>query len=499
MIHRLADQDDGFASGPQPLVSAGASAARIELPPQPPLMQVNARHDGRVTKAARWMPIHRASREVIHDRIDRVQPEHAPDTSGAGGASRRISPHLVHDTVMVEPGPPSDRTLVTFNAGSSTVKIGLFALGPAGPLRIARGIIDRRDDPLSLRVEDGEAPFRITLRERWGTDLAEIVGETFDGLAGYLDNGEIVAVGHRVVHGGDLFTGPVRLDDVTTEAIGSLTALAPLHQPHGLQLIRAVRKARPDLPQAASFDTAFHRTADPLARRFAIPRHLHDSGIKRYGFHGLSYRHIAVALTRTAPDRARGKVVVAHLGSGASLCGLDDGASRDTSMGFSTLDGIPMATRCGALDPGVMLHLLGATGRTLPDVEDLLYHRSGLLGVSGISSDARDLLQSEDEHAREAIDLFAFRIAGEVARIATTLGGLDALVFTAGIGENQPDVRARICERLGWLGLALDPSANAANRTVISRDESRVAAFVLPADEEQVIAEETCAVLAGFC
>lgn len=387
------------------------------------------------------------------------------------------------------------KTLATFNAGSSTVKIGLFELNADGPARIARGVIDFRHDPLTLRVSEGERQIDVELAARPGDDLSGILSQTFAVLGRHFDLGEVAAVGHRVVHGGDRFDGPVRLDEENIAAIDALTVLAPLHQPQSLRLIRAVGTVLPDLPQAASFDTAFHRTNDALVRRFAIPRALHDRGIKRYGFHGLSYKFIAGELARLAPETARGKVVVAHLGSGASLCGLHAGESRDTSMGFSTLDGIPMATRCGALDPGVLLHLMGREGQPLKEVEDLLYHKSGLLGVSGVSADSRDLLCSDAPEAKEAIDLFTFRIAGEIARLATTLGGLDAVVFTAGVGENQPAIRAGACQRLDWLGLDLDPTANAANATLISSPKSRIAAFVIATDEEQVIAEETLSIL----
>jgi acetate kinase len=260
-------------------------------------------------------------------------------------------------------------------------------------------------------------------------------------------------------------------------------------------LIRAIQHLRPDVAQIASFDTAFHRTNAEIVRRFAIPRKLHDDGMKRYGFHGLSYKYSAGELTRRVPEAAKGKVVVAHLGSGASLCALEAGISRDSSMGFSTLDGVPMATRCGALDPGVLLHLLGPLGRPIAEVENILYKGSGLLGVSGISADSRELLMSDRAEAREAIDLFTFRIAGEIARLATTLGGLDAIVFTAGIGEHQPLIRAGIGDRLTWLGLELDNTANAANAETISITSSRIAAYVVPTNEEQVIADETVCIL----
>ncbi len=387
--------------------------------------------------------------------------------------------------------------LVTFNAGSSTVKIGLFALGPDGARRVGKGMIDFRRAPLRFSLSEGPDAFDIALDATAGDELHEVVSEAFRRLSWHFDIDRVAAIGHRIVHGGDSFAGPVLIDARAIEAIDRLTPLAPLHQPQGLRLIRAIARLRPGLPQTASFDTAFHSGHADLVRRFAIPRALHDRGIKRYGFHGLSYRFIAAELARREPQLAGAKVVVAHLGSGASLCGLEGGVSRDTSMGFSALDGVPMATRCGAIDPGVLLHLMGTEGRSVKDVEDLLYRQSGLLGVSGISADSRELLESEREEARQALDLFCFRIAGEIARLAISLGGLDAIVFTAGVGENQPRIRAGIAAHLGWLGLALDETANAANAGTISAASSRIAALVMATDEEQVIADEALSVLGG--
>ncbi|CAM5767813.1 acetate/propionate family kinase [Bosea minatitlanensis] len=389
----------------------------------------------------------------------------------------------------------SEPLLVTFNAGSSTVKIGLFALGGQGPRRIGKGVIDFREPPLRFRLIEGPDTFDIALEAGPDAALDAVLAEAFRRLSWHFDLDSVVAMGHRIVHGGDRYAGPVLIDDAALAAIEALVPLAPLHQPQGLGLIRAIRRLRPELPQTASFDTAFHRTHADVVRRFAIPRAMHDEGIKRYGFHGLSYRYIAGELARREPALAKGRVVVAHLGSGASLCGLENGVSRDTSMGFSALDGIPMATRCGALDPGVLLHLLGQGGYDAARLEDLLYRRSGLLGVSGISADSRDLLDSDRPEAREALDLFCFRIAGEIARLAATLGGLDAVVFTAGIGEHQPPIRAAVASRLAWLGLALDESANAANAVRISRSDARIAAFAIPTDEEAVIAEDALALV----
>ncbi|CAH1648017.1 MULTISPECIES: acetate/propionate family kinase [unclassified Chelatococcus] len=391
----------------------------------------------------------------------------------------------------------SDPLLLTFNAGSSTVKIGLFRRIDGRCLRIGKGTIDFRRRPLTFHLTEGPAVADVTLAAAPEGPLEDVLAETFRGLAQHFDMGAVTAVAHRVVHGGDTFSRAVLIDDTALDGIAALTPLAPLHQPQCVRLIRAIRQLHPALPQTASFDTAFHGSQSDVVRRFALPRMLHDAGVKRYGFHGLSYAFIARELARVAPAAAKGKVVAAHLGSGASLCALDGGVSRDTSMGFSTLDGIPMATRCGALDPGVILYLLEDGSRSLAAVNDILYKQSGLLGMSGISADSRELLASDRPEAREALEVFAFRIAGEIARLAATLGGLDAVVFTAGVGENQPWVRAAVAARLEWLGLALDGEANAANAVRVSAAMSRVAAFVIPTDEEQVIADEAESVLAA--
>ena len=389
------------------------------------------------------------------------------------------------------------RPLLTFNPGSSSIKLGLFEGAPEGPRAVGRGVIDLRHAPLALHlVRDGTAT-DIPLRAPVTDDLHAVIEETLGWIAQHFALADLAVVGHRVVHGGDRFAGPAAITDDTLAAIEALVPLAPLHQPQSLRLIRAVRHLRPGLPQVASFDTAFHRTQSDLVRRFALPRRLFDEGIKRYGFHGLSYAFIAARLKTVAPDVAGGRVVVAHLGSGASLCGLEAGVSRDTSMSFSTLDGIPMATRCGALDPGVLIHLVKQRGLTIEAVEDLLYHQSGLLGVSGFTADTRELLASPEPAAREALDLFAFRIAREIAATAHTLRGLDGLVFTAGIGEHQAAVRAAVCAHLAWLGVSLDPAANDRHAPRIGGPGGTVAVLVIPTDEEQVIADEAWGVLAG--
>ncbi|MFA6153887.1 acetate/propionate family kinase [Mesorhizobium sp.] len=388
----------------------------------------------------------------------------------------------------------SDPVLLTFNPGSSTIKLGLFAITRGAPRRLGAGVIDLRHQPLLLEVTEGHANTKIPLKAAVSDDLHDVIEETLAWLARHFSVSALAAVGHRVVHGGDLFTGPREITDETLAAIEALVPLAPLHQPQSVRLIKAVRHLRPGLPQIASFDTAFHRSQSDLVRRFALPRSLFDEGIKRYGFHGLSYKYIAARMRQVVPDIASRRIVVAHLGSGASLCGLEGGVSRDTSMSFSTLDGIPMATRCGALDPGVLIHLMKQRGLSIEAVEDMLYHQSGLLGVSGISADSRDLIGNETPAAQEALDLFAFRIARETAAIANTLGGLDGIVFTAGIGEHQPQIREAVCDHLSWLGVGIDPVANAANATRIEAPDSRVAVLVIATDEEQVIADEACSV-----
>lgn len=387
------------------------------------------------------------------------------------------------------------KLLLTFNTGSSTVKIGLFDYGPGFLRRIGKGMLDFNNRPLTFHLTEGPHVFDVQLRAQAGDVLTEVMEETFEWLGEHFDLSAIGAVAHRVVHGGRDFTGPVKIDDTTLAAIEELTMLAPLHQPQILRLINAIRDLKPKLPQTASFDTAFHRTMSDTAQRFALPRGMFDEGIRRYGFHGLSYKYIAAELARRDPDLAKGRVVAAHLGSGASLCAMEGGVSRDTSMSFTTLDGIPMATRCGAIDPGVLLHLLTERSMSRPAVEDLLYRRSGLLGVSGIAADTRALIASDRVEAKEALDLYTFRAAGEIARQCVAIGGLDGLVFTAGIGENQPFIRNAIASRLGFLGVKLDEAANAANAGVISAPDSRVKVMVIPTDEEQVIAVEALSLI----
>nr|WP_248311305.1 acetate/propionate family kinase [Bosea sp. ASV33] len=384
---------------------------------------------------------------------------------------------------------------LTFNPGSSSIKLGVFALDGDRPIRLGHGEIDLSDEPLVLHlVENGKAT-ATPLSASPGGDLHAVIDEMLGLLTRRFALAEIAVAGHRVVHGGDRFTGPTLITPETLAAIEALVPLDPLHQPQSIRLIKAIAHLRPQIRQTASFDTAFHRSQSDLVRRFALPRALFDQGIKHFGFHGLSYAFVAGELSRLYPDVAKGRVVVAHLGAGASMCALEAGVSRDTTMSFSTLDGVPMATRCGTLDPGVVIHLVKQRGWSIARVEDMLYHRSGLFGMSEISGDTRMLCASDDPRAKDALDLFAFRVSREVAALANTLGGLDGLVFTAGIGEHQPTIRDAICRRLGWLGAMVDPAANAANLPRIDSKAGKIAILVVATDEEQVIADEAHALL----
>jgi acetate kinase len=388
--------------------------------------------------------------------------------------------------------------IVSLNAGSSSLKFALFALGEATePTLNARGQIERIGiaPRMTVRAADGE-----TLEDHdcaGGETLTheDLLQDILAWTAGRLGGQSVGAIGHRVVHGGVDFTTPRQVDEGLLQALEALCPLAPLHQPHNLAAIHAIRRIDPAMPQVACFDTAFHHAMPPVATRLAIPRVLHDQGVRRYGFHGLSYAYVARRLGETDRALAKGRVIVAHLGAGASLCAMREGVSIDTTMGFTALDGLMMGTRCGGLDPGVVLHLLAQRGMAPKDVEDLLYRQSGLLGVSGISSDMRVLAQSATAEAEDAIDLFCWRAAREIGGLMSSLGGLDALVFTAGIGENDAAVRARICERLGWAGVKLEDAENVRSAARISRPESRVAVLVVPTDEERMIALQTLELL----
>ncbi len=322
-----------------------------------------------------------------------------------------------------------------------------------------------------------------------GTTHEDALGALLRWLENHFRDNQPVAAGHRVVHGGSLYTEPVIVTDLVMAELRRLIPLAPLHQPHNLAAIAALSKLHPSLPQIACFDTAFHHTQSQVATAFALPRRLAAEGIRRYGFHGLSYEYIASVLPDIlGPEGAEGRIVVAHLGSGASLCAMRAGSSVATTMSFSALDGLPMSRRCGSLDPGVVLYLMQEKGMTAAEVSDLLYNGSGLYGVSGISDDMRTLLASDNPSAKEAVTLFVYRIGRELGSMTAALGGLHALVFTAGIGERAAEIRRRVCEDAAWLGVDLDQRANLAGGALITRYGSQTSAWVIPTDEDLMIA-----------
>lgn len=356
--------------------------------------------------------------------------------------------------------------LLVLNAGSSTLKFAVHEKDSAGSWQAAdRGQV----------VGTGSAA----------------LGALLDRLRTSLDGARIRAVGHRVVHGGPRHTGPVVITPEVLAELRGLAVLAPLHQPHSLAAIDALAERLPGVPQVACFDTSFHRGLPPVAEVLPLPREIREAGLRRYGFHGISCDYIASVLPQVAPAVARGRVIIAHLGSGASLCALRDGRSIDTTFGFSPLDGLCMGTRPGNLDPGVILYLFQTLGLSPGQVEDLLYTRAGLLGISGLSSDMRDLLASREPAAQLAVDYFVYRAAREIGGLAAVLGGLDALVFTGGIGEHSAEIRARILAASAWLGIGLDAGANRAGGPCLSPPGSPVSAWVIPTNEELLIARET--------
>lgn len=390
--------------------------------------------------------------------------------------------------------------ILVINAGSSSIKFSVFSPDAGGDLTTAS----------SGQVEGiGSRPHFIakgaggnTLAERHWDAGAEITREALLGyLLGWikdsLGGARVNAVGHRVVLGGSRYSAPVRITDEVLTTLTGLIPLVPLHQPANLAAIQAIARLAPALPQVACFDTAFHHTIPPLAQRYALPRTLTEEGVRGYGFHGLSYEYIAGELPKWDPAAAAGRTVVAHLGSGASLCALVGGRSVACTLGFSGLDGLVMGTRPGRLDPGILLYLMQVKGMDAQAIENLLYKESGLLGVSGLSNDMRDLLASTDPQAREAVELFIYRAARELGSMAAAAGGLDALVFTAGIGEHAAAVRAGICAQAAWLGVRLDTPANQRHGPRISTPDSAVAVWVIPANEELMIARHTWTLVAG--
>ena len=386
--------------------------------------------------------------------------------------------------------------ILTLNAGSSSLKFAVFGANPSGsPTQILRGQITGASSSSRVTVTGkGGEPL---LDQSWPSrqDAQQNASALLELVAGLDGGGAVTAVGHRIVHGGRRFRGPELVSESILQELEELKPLAPLHQPLGLAPVKALIDAYPELPQVCCFDTAFHHDLAPPVSRYAIPRRFEEKGLRRYGFHGLSYQYIAERLRQDWPYLAGARVIAAHLGSGASLCALRDGHSVDTTMGFSALDGLVMATRPGSIDPGILLHLQRSEGLSVDELEHLLYHECGLLGVSGESGDVRALLSSSSPAAVEALELFAFSIARHVAALTATLGGLDAVVFTGGVGEHSAQVRKAVAERLRWMGLELDLEANDAGRPVISLNNSRVRALVIPTDEEQVIAQQTLSLL----
>jgi acetate kinase len=384
--------------------------------------------------------------------------------------------------------------ILVLGAGSSSLKFGGFAV-PASPDGEPERLVHGQFEGIGVapRFSAVAVGGETLAHDEVANAAAQFDHEAalnfiLEWLAQRRSGQRLVAVGHRIVHGGSLFAEPVRVTASVLAKLEALVPLAPLHQPHGLAGIRAIAKRLPDVPQIACFDTAFHRTQPAVAQLFGLPRELSEDGIRRYGFHGLSYQYIASQLPKYLGAAGDGRVIVAHLGNGASLCALRGRRSVASTMGFTALDGLLMGTRCGNLDPGVVLYLIEEKRMTAAQVAEVLYERSGLLGVSGVSSDLRVLLASDKPAAAQAIELFVYRIVREIGSLAAALGGLDALVFTAGIGENSALIRQRVCQQLGWLGLRLDPAANDAHVPRISAAESPVSAWVIATNEEQVIA-----------
>jgi len=390
--------------------------------------------------------------------------------------------------------------IVVLNAGSSSLKFTLYEERGEKLGVLADGQVEGLFTEPRFKAKDGEG--RVVGERTWpaGTQLGQqgAVEAVFSWCGSEACSADRVrAVGHRVVHGGLEYTQPIVVNGEILDDLEKFVPLAPLHQPHNLAVIRNIMHRFPDIPQVACFDTSFHTTIPSIAQAFALPRRFTERGIRRYGFHGLSYEYIASVLPGIDPEAAKGRTVVAHLGNGASLCAMQNLKSRACTLGFTAVEGLMMGTRCGSLDPGVMLYLMDECGMSARDLETLIYKESGLLGVSGISSDMRTLLASDDPRAAEAVELFAYRIVRELGSLAAALGGLDALVFTAGIGENAAPVRKRVCRASGWLGLQLDEGANAAGGPRISGDGSRVRAWVIPTDEELMIARHTLRLLSG--
>lgn len=388
---------------------------------------------------------------------------------------------------------------LVLNAGSSSLKFSAFRQNAQGNdlETLLSGQISGIGS--EARFEAKSADRRPLGAHTWDTKDSDnrdiLLQYVLDWLGTTLGDYDIVAVGHRVVHGGMNLGQPMQVTPNLLDELDSLVPLAPLHQPHNVAPIRILAKKFPDLKQVACFDTAFHSTQPAMARHFGLPQALTDEGVCSYGFHGLSYEYVTSHLRETRPDLAQGHVVICHLGNGSSLCAVKGGQSMDTSMGFSVLNGVPMGTRSGSIDPGVLFYLMREKSMGLEALEDLLYRQSGLLGISGISNDMKVLQESSEPAAQKAVDLFCFRVAKEVAAMAASMGGLDALVFTAGIGENSPEIRAAVVQQLAWLGVKVDAAANAKKAYDISAADAKVPVFIVPTNEEKMIAKHTIRVL----
>jgi len=382
--------------------------------------------------------------------------------------------------------------ILVINAGSSSIKFAVFEVAADNSLAAdMHGQVEGIGPSPRLKIMDAQG-CRVADQAVAGNDHRAAIAAIHRWFADHIGSeAGFDGVGHRIVHGGMAYSEPVVIDQEVMRRLEELVPLAPLHQPHHIAAIRAIAAVAPRVPQVACFDTAFHRNQPPLAREFALPRELSARGIRRYGFHGLSYEYIVAKLPDVAPACADGKLVVAHLGNGASMCAIEKGCSIATTMGFTPVDGLPMGTRTGALDPGVILYLLQHERMDASAVEHLIYERSGLLGISGLSSDMRTLLASDAPAAREAVELFVYRIGRELGSLVAALGGLDALIFTGGIGENAAEIRARVCGRAGWIGIALDEDANARGGPLISRRGAAVSVWVVPTNENLMVARHT--------
>ncbi len=382
--------------------------------------------------------------------------------------------------------------VVTLNAGSSSIKFALFEAAASEISALAIGLVETVGEQRRIAIRDGAGS--AIQETTWTSDAAfhaDALRRVLAWREAAFANARVVAAGHRVVHGGVDYAAPVVVTDAVMRDLQALVPLAPLHQPHNIAGILAARAAWPDVPQVACFDTAFHRGHPFVNDVFALPRRYYDEGVRRYGFHGLSYEYVTQRLRQIAPHHAAGRVVIAHLGNGASMCAIRDGLSIASSMGFTALDGLPMGTRCGQLDSGVLLYLMQEKGMSVAEVADLLYRESGLKGLSGVSHDMRELEASDKPEAQQAIEYFVFRIRRELGGLAAVLQGLDAIVFCGGIGEHAWRIRERVLDGMEWIGVELDRDANRIGAQVISADRSRVRVFVIPTNEEAMIARHT--------